>query len=217
MFARGVVACVFLLVVSGCAQEQKPKITYSPPVVEPKPVTSWSKPIVTRPNQKKEVENVPRDWLPAAGVEKDWTAVVVHHSATDSGNASIFDEWHREEKNWNGVGYDFVIGNGAGSTDGEVEVTYRWKEQTTGAHCGGTPDNWANKDGIGICLVGNFNNEEPTTRQMQSMARLVRFLQRRYDISIDRIYGHNSTPGARVTDCPGRRFPMARFKSMLGG
>ena len=122
---------------------------------------------------------------------------------------------HREENHWDGVGYDFVIGNGSNSGDGQIEVTFRWREQKTGAHCGGTPDNWANENGIGICLVGNFNYATPTPRQIQSLTRLVRFLQKRYGISTNRIYGHNDTPGARVTACPGACFPMTRFKHML--
>jgi N-acetyl-anhydromuramyl-L-alanine amidase AmpD len=113
------------------------------------------------------------------------------------------------------VGYDFVIGNGVDSADGLVEVTYRWRNQQTGAHCGGTGGNWANEDGIGICLVGNFNKTSPTSRQMQALVKLVRFLQARYKIPTSRIYGHGTTPGARVTDCPGKRFPMSTLKSML--
>lgn len=198
-------------------EEPKPKIMYSPPISDTKPRVIEPKPPVTRQVKNNTIENVSRDWLPAAGLEKGWTAIVIHHSATASGNAAIFDEWHREGNNWDGVGYDFVIGNGSNSGDGEVEVTYRWQQQKTGAHCGGTPGNWANRDGIGICLVGNFDKEEPTQQQMQSLARLVRFLQKRYDIPQNRIYGHGTTPGARITDCPGRRFPMAKFKSMLSG
>jgi N-acetyl-anhydromuramyl-L-alanine amidase AmpD len=114
------------------------------------------------------------------------------------------------------VGYDFVIGNGTNSGDGEVEVTFRWREQITGAHTGGTPGNWANRDAVGICLVGNFNDVLPTARQMRSLAKLVRFLQARYKISASRIYGHGTTPGARGTDCPGRNFRMDRLKAMLG-
>ena len=90
-------------------------------------------------------------------MEKKWTAIVIHHSGTKNGDTAIFDKWHRENNHWEGVGYDFVIGNGSNSGDGQVEVTYRWQKQVTGAHCGGTPGNWANKDGIGICLVGDFN------------------------------------------------------------
>ena len=123
---------------------------------------------------------------------------------------------HREQNHWDGVGYDFVIGNGTDSGDGQVEVTFRWQQQLTGAHCGGTPDNWANVDGIGICLVGNFQYATPTPRQMESLVQLVRFLQKRYGVSRDHVYGHSTTPGARVTACPGARFPMATFKRMLG-
>jgi hypothetical protein len=139
----------------------------------------------------------------------------VHHSATDEGNAAIIDKWHRENNGWNGVGYDFVIGNGTNSGDGEVEPTYRWRGQLTGAHAGGTPGNWANEEGIGICLVGDFNRSTPTTRQMDSLVRLIRFLQQRYGIPKSRIYGHGSTPGGHSTDCPGRRFPMSWLKSNL--
>jgi hypothetical protein len=140
--------------------------------------------------------------------ERAWSAIIIHHSATNEGNATIIDKWHRENNGWNGVGYDFVIGNGSNSGDGEVEPTYRWRGQLTGAHAGGTPGNWANEEGIGICLVGNFDHSAPTSRQMESLAKLVRFLQQRYRIPKSRVFGHGSVPGGHVTDCPGRRFPM---------
>lgn len=113
-----------------------------------------------------------------------------------------------------GVGYDFVIGNGTDSGEGEVEVTFRWRQQLTGAHCK-TPGNWANEDAVGICLVGNFNSTRATTSQMRSVLKLVGFLQKRYGIKESRIYGHNTTPGARGTDCPGRNFSMSGLKAGL--
>ncbi|MBN2181235.1 MAG: N-acetylmuramoyl-L-alanine amidase [Sedimentisphaerales bacterium] len=175
-------------------------------------------PIIEHPrtsNDDSYDNDVPRTWYPPSGAEKQWTAIIVHHSATEKGNAAIFNKWHIEQHGWDGVGYDFVIGNGTDSGDGQVEVTFRWRQQITGAHCK-TPDNWANEDGIGICLVGNFNNYRPTERQMQSLVNLTRFLKKRYGISNSRIYGHGTTPGANVTDCPGSMFPIARFKSMVG-
>ncbi|MBN2138705.1 MAG: N-acetylmuramoyl-L-alanine amidase [Sedimentisphaerales bacterium] len=159
--------------------------------------------------------SVPKGWLPPEEVERKWTAIVIHHSGTDTGNSAIFDRSHREERQWDGVGYDFVIGNGTNSADGQVEVTFRWRQQRTGAHCK-TPENWANEEAIGICLVGNFNQSTATAAQMRSVARLVRFLQGRYGIDSARIYGHNNTPGARATDCPGRYFEMSKLRSMLG-
>jgi len=160
-------------------------------------------------------EGIRPEWMPPSYLERKWTAIVIHHSGTNTGNAAIFDKWHREGNHWEGVGYDFVIGNGTDSGDGQVEVTFRWRAQKTGAHCGGTRGNWANKYAVGICLVGDFNRTLPTRRQIQSLIKLVRFLQNRYGISASRIYGHKDTPGARPTDCPGKNFPLAQLRRML--
>jgi hypothetical protein len=160
-------------------------------------------------------KNVPWAWYPPRSREKGWKAIVIHHSLTKQGNARSFDNYHKNGHKWKGIGYDFVIGNGNGNGDGSVEVTFRWREQIAGAHVGGTPGNWANEDAVGICLVGDFTKTSPTYRQMQSLVKLVRFLQRRYRIPQSRIYGHKNTPGIkRKTACPGN-FPMARLKQML--
>ena len=159
---------------------------------------------------------IQRSWYPPKHLEKSWKGIIIHHSLTKQGNAAVFNNYHKNGHNWKGVGYDFVIGNGNGSGDGQVEVTFRWREQIAGAHCGGTPDNWANVDGIGICLVGDFSKTQPTSRQMRSLVKLIRFLQKRYKIPASRVYGHKDTPGFRKggTNCPGN-FPMARLKRML--
>lgn len=210
MFTRASIVCGCLLILCGCIynDEPMPRITYDYPetVVPPRPPT---------PTPARIQNNVPRDWLPSSAVEKGWTAIVIHHSGTKNGSAAIFDKWAKEGRHWEGVGYDFVIGNGTNSGDGQVEVTFRWRNQIIGAHCGGTLGNWANKDAVGICLVGNFNYTVPTSQQVRSLVKLVRFLQERYRIPKSRIYNHKTTPGARVTDCPGRRFPMFKLKSML--
>jgi hypothetical protein len=214
MFSRVLIFCSCLFVLGGCIynEEPMPKIVHGPDS-ERKLVPL----AVTRPErtQKSFYRNIPRDWLPPSALEKRWIAIVIHHSGTENGNAAIFDKRHREENHWEGIGYDFVIGNGTDSGDGRVEVTFRWRKQIAGAHCGGTPGNWANKEAIGICLVGNFNRTVPTARQMQSLVKLTRFLQKRYRISKSRIYSHNTTPGARVTDCAGKRFSIAKLKSIL--
>jgi len=216
MLFRAMIICSSLYVLGGCASnyDQMPEITQSqsssPMVVQ----RVRSKVVKPEPNPIQETIQIdfPREWLPPAEVEKQWTAIVIHHSATENGNAAIFDKMHREQNHWDGVGYDFVIGNGTNSGDGEVEVTFRWQGQLAGAHCGGTPGNWANVDAVGICLVGNFDYSAPTAQQMESVLKLVRFLKKRYGISNGSIYGHKNTPGARVTDCPGSKFPMARLK-----
>ena len=213
MFNRSLVFCGCLLILAGCGSKDDgmPQIVYTPPVE-----STTRPPIIIHPKSVPPVvrDNVPADWFPPSSVEKDWSAIIVHHSATQNGNAAIFDKMHREQNGWDGIGYDFLIGNGTDSGDGEIEVTFRWRKQVPGAHCGGTPGNWANEKGIGICLVGNFDQTTPTAQQMQSLAKLIRFLKKRYGIS--QIYGHGSTPGAHVTHCPGTRFPMNRLKEMVG-
>lgn len=165
---------------------------------------------------RRDYSKYPPGWVPLGGKKRRWKAIIIHHSAQNTGNMTMIDKYHREVNHWEGVGYDFVIGNGKRSADGQVEVTFRWRKQIAGAHCGGTPNNWANESGIGICLVGDFTKTKPTNRQMLALRKLVRFLQKRYKISTSRIYGHADTPGyTRKSICPGKYFPMVAFKRSL--
>ena len=155
-------------------------------------------------------------WAPPSGVERNWKAIVIHHSATSTGDVASIDDYHRRNNGWDGIGYDFLIGNGSGCGNGEVDSTFRWTQQRTGAHCKTDSSNWANEKAIGICLVGNFNQSRPSGSQMTSLVKLVRFLSQRYDIPMSRIYGHSTTPGhSTKTDCPGKNFPMSYVKSKL--
>ncbi len=142
-------------------------------------------------------------------LQKQWRYVILHHSGTHSGSESSFDRYHREQKGWKGVGYHFVIGNGNGSPDGCIEVTFRWQEQMSGAHAG---VNRYNRHGIGICLVGDFTEGEPTVRQMKSLVALVTYLQRRCGIPTPNILLHRQV---KQTRCPGENFPYAGFLSLL--
>jgi N-acetyl-anhydromuramyl-L-alanine amidase AmpD len=136
------------------------------------------------------------------GPERPWRYIVIHHSATPTGSADEFDRMHRA-KGWDELGYHFVIGNGTGSGNGEVEIGGRWTKQKHGAHAKipGHPE--YNDVGIGICLVGNFDVTRPTEAQMASLAKLVRFLMDRYGIPRAHIYGHGQL---KPTDCPGKNF-----------
>ena len=88
---------------------------------------------------------------------RKWRYIIIHHSATDTGDAYYFNILHRR-KGWDGIGYDFVIDNGTdGKNDGAIEVSPRWTNQENGAHCHASD---MNSKGIGICLVGNFSKEQ---------------------------------------------------------
>ncbi len=141
-------------------------------------------------------------WAVPPSVEgRAWRYIVVHHSATDHGSAATIDAAHKA-RGWQGLGYDFVIDNGNGGPDGRVEVGPRWRQQSVGAHTGGTPGNAYNEHGIGICLIGNFTKRTPSAAQLASLNRLVSYLAAKYSISVGNIIGHRDAPNAH-TECPG--------------
>jgi hypothetical protein len=149
----------------------------------------------------------PADWKPRAPA-RDWKWIVIHHSATPTGSMNFFDKEHRA-KGWDGVGYHFVIGNGTSTGDGQVETTPRWPAQKWGAHAK-TVDNRYNEQGIGICLVGNFDVERPSPNQMKNLSRLVSYLMQTYRIAPQNVIGHRDT---KATECPGKFVNLASVRS----
>jgi len=160
-------------------------------------------------------------WLPPNGLSTRWRYIIIHHTASSVGSLDDIDQWHRDRGWENGCGYDFVVGNGSHSADGQVEVGPRWHKQQVGAHVrlsssyarkrGVSPDHY-NEHGIGIVLVGDLSKRPPTEKQMASLARLVKFLMETCGIREDRIVGHRDVDQTR---CPGRYFSMWRLKRRL--
>jgi hypothetical protein len=144
--------------------------------------------------------------MPTWGAEgsRQWRYIVIHHSATEGGNAEVFDKLHRSPSfGFDELGYHFVITNGNGGPDGAIEVGSRWHKQKWGAHCGGTPGNEYNNHGIGICLVGDFSANMPTAAQMDSLRKLVFSLMAARNMAPENVIGHREAPNA-ATECPGR-------------
>jgi N-acetylmuramoyl-L-alanine amidase len=141
-----------------------------------------------------------------------WKYIVIHHTATDVGKSYLINRSHLDRGFWNGLGYHFLIDNGTlGKGDGQIEVAPRWIKQQSGAHCNVAG---MNEKGIGIALVGNFNNEVPTANQLQSLNYLLKTLSQYYHIPVAHIIGHRDAPGA-ATECPGKRFPMTSVRQCL--
>lgn len=141
--------------------------------------------------------------------ERDWEFVVIHHSGTSRGSIESIHRDHRSRRDrngkpWLGIGYHFVIGNGNGMPDGKISPTFRWKQQLHGAHCGSVRHNGR---GIGICLIGDFEQTKPTAAQQQSIISLIRLLTDHYEITAKRVLGHRKI---RATVCPGRYFPFSK-------
>jgi hypothetical protein len=146
-------------------------------------------------------------WRPSAPLHQ-WKYIVLHHTASNSGSVATIHESHLQRKDsegnaWRGIGYHFVIGNGNGMGDGAIEPTFRWREQSSGAHAGVGE---YNLDGIGVCLVGDFEESPPTAAQLAAVRRLVAVLKAEHGIDNTRVMRHSDV---KATECPGRLFPFA--------
>lgn len=146
-------------------------------------------------------------------VEKGrWKYIVGHHSATKFGNAEIYDRAHRRRGMENGLAYHFVIGNGVDSGDGQIEVGPRWRKQLEGGH---VRRREVNLTGIGICLVGNFEETHPTRKQLAAFTQLVdhlggKVIGGRYTFAVHKEIDRNHTV------CPGRNFPLRAMHQRFG-
>jgi len=140
---------------------------------------------------------------------RKWTYIVLHHSATPEATFEAIRRYHIG-RGFEGVGYHFVINNGKapGTIDGQIIATARWLEQRAGAHALISRHPEFNREGIGICLVGNFEEEAPTPKQMAALEILVLALMEHYDIPLDHVVGHGEL---KNTKCPGRLFPLEAF------
>jgi N-acetyl-anhydromuramyl-L-alanine amidase AmpD len=155
-------------------------------------------------------------WEPTAKQYREWRTIVIHHTAARHGSVESIHEAHLKRKDsngnpWLGIGYHFVIGNGQGMSDGEIEQTFRWREQLQGAHAGAGE---YNERGIGIALVGNFDEEPPTAAQLAAVKQLVSALQIRFGIAGDKVIGHSDI---KATACPGRHFPIDEVRGGVRG
>jgi hypothetical protein len=143
-----------------------------------------------------------------------WQFIVVHNSGTRQGNARVFDYYHRHVRRMrNGLAYHFVIGNGTSTGNGEIEVGDRWRRQINGGH---VHSDYLNNISLGICLVGDFNHDQPTRAQLECCEELIRYLRQRCgkidngDILVRPHRGMN--PPRWPTDCPGDLFPYSWFR-----
>ena len=141
-----------------------------------------------------------------------WSYIVIHHTATETGNAKSINDLHYKRGFWNGLGYHFLIDNGTdGKLDGQIEVGPRWIQQRDGAHANA---DGMNQRGIGISLVGNYSEERVSAKELESLLFLVKTLQRYYNIPDAHVIRHKDVRG-KHTECPGNNFPWAEFKSRL--
>jgi hypothetical protein len=136
--------------------------------------------------------------------QSPWKYIYIHHSRTATGNADTLAEAS------GALGDHFVIGNGDGAVDGEVQIGQRWDQQLTAApptrgtridpHC------------ISICLIGDFDQTRPTPTQLRRLEQLISTLQAHYHIPLANVALADQ---AKSPAGIGRFFPSSAFRDQL--
>src|SRR6266513_4457993 len=187
---------------------------YEPPPTTPTPRRGWwfwSRPEV---NYHYLPRSVRSEIDRAPVMRRRWQFIVVHNSGTRQGSARIFDYYHRHVRRMqNGLAYHFVIGNGTSTGDGQIEVGDRWRRQINGGH---VHSDYLNNIALGICLVGDFNRDQPTRAQLDACEELIRYLRDRggkTERGTLPVKPHREiNPPRWPTDCPGDDFPYSWFR-----
>ncbi|WGV57771.1 N-acetylmuramoyl-L-alanine amidase [Brevibacillus brevis] len=144
--------------------------------------------------------SLPRHKTLRYGLRKltDIRSVALHHSATKSGSPEAFARYHVSTNGWPGIAYHFVI-----QKDG---VIYWCNDpETISYHVGNS-----NRHALGICLVGDFRTQKPTSEQLDATNRLIKHLQEQIP-SMKQVLGHQEYPGYAWKNCPA--FPMGTFRT----
>lgn len=116
--------------------------------------------------------------------------IVQHHAVASICTAQDVHTWHLAN-GWAGIGYHFFV-----RKDGAI---YRGRPlDAVGAHVYGY-----NRESIGICAEGDFEQEQMSAVQLQSLIKLVDFLRGVYPAA--KVLGHSDLA---ATDCPGKNFPL---------
>jgi N-acetylmuramoyl-L-alanine amidase len=189
---------------SGLEQEQG----FEPPPPPPPVKRSWW-PFSRQPANYRYLTAANIEAIRRAPVQRSrWKFVIVHNSGTRQGSARVFDYYHRHVRRMrNGLAYHFVIGNGTSTRNGQIEIGDRWKSQIRGGH---VHSDYMNNIGLGICLVGDFNRDQPTRAQLEACEELIKYLQERCGKMQVRPH-REVNPPRWATDCPGDVFPYGWF------
>ena len=189
---------------SGLEQEQG----LEPPPPPPTPKRGWW-PFSRQPANYRYLTAANIEAIRRAPVQRArWKFVIVHNSGTRQGSAKVFDYYHRHVRRMkNGLAYHFVIGNGTSTRNGQIEIGDRWIKQMRGGH---VHSDYMNTIGLGICLVGDFNRDQPTRAQLEACEELIKYLQERCGKMQVRPH-REVNPPRWATDCPGDVFPYGWF------
>ena len=136
--------------------------------------------------------------------------IIIHHSTTrDSETFSwgAIRRHHTAVLGWRDIGYHY----GIELVGSYYEIILGRLPHEIGAHCAAEA---MNHRALGICCVGNFDEEKPLDRQWLMALDFVRYLMELYRIPPGHVLGHGEVAADGRT-CPGRNFGMKLFRTLL--
>jgi hypothetical protein len=136
-------------------------------------------------------------------------AIVIHHSLTLDNKLVSWDNirrYHTEKLGWRDIGYHY----GIEKVDEGYEILVGRMMNESGAH---TRQDGMNQRSLGICFIGNFDDNAVPDEQWYLGLKLVLSLCETLLIPRSQVFGHNQF--ASYKSCPGRKFDMDNFRLNL--
>ena len=134
--------------------------------------------------------------------------IVIHHTASDTGNLDYYRRVHMKERGWPDIAYHFLVNNGSYNTAvGEIEESSLWRNRNINYS---TKVSYVNYFGIAVALVGNFERHHVPALQWESLVNLATELSKTYHIPPERIVAHREL---WETACPGKHFDIVRLRA----
>lgn len=123
------------------------------------------------------------------------TNIARHHSATDTGDVFVFQEYWNGTLGWGTGGYHEII-----LRDGTVQWCYFDDDVTNGVGGHNTPT-------YHICLVGNSSFTEAQEKAFNERAKAA---MERFGLGVENVLGHNEFSGHASNICPGINMDFVR-------
>jgi hypothetical protein len=157
------------------------------------PRAQWAKaaPIMPRINPMRGINRITVH-------HEGWTAVWFSDYASTAARIESDRRTHVSDRGWGDIGYHYIIDRAGRVWEGR-NVAYQ------GAHVKAN-----NENNLGIMLLGNFDYQEPTSAQQESLRRTVAAMMRQYRVPVSRVYTHQEI---QPTRCPGQLL-QPRFVAM---
>ncbi len=131
---------------------------------------------------------------PMSGVRR----ITLHHegykpvwftdTASTKSRLELIRKSHRS-RGWSDIGYHFIVDRAGKVWEGRP-IRYQ------GAHVRNN-----NQNNIGVMVLGNFQEQHPSSAQLINLPRFIAKLRRHYNVSTSSIYTHRELV---ATSCPGK-------------